>query len=105
MSQYVLQEKDWKLFRERIAQWQEKYIEKLIGEYITLLQSNGSSAKRFWALEQRIREDQNDAGVLVEMRRSSMRSSLIRLLEEGAVTKEDLSDFSQELRDSLAFAM
>ena len=32
-------EKDWKLFRNKIADWQEAYMEKLNREYIELLSS------------------------------------------------------------------
>ena len=32
-----ISKKDWKLFRERLADWQEKYMEGLIKEYIRLM--------------------------------------------------------------------
>ena len=35
-------ERDWKLFRELLPKWQERYMEKLIDQYIEIL--NGSSA-------------------------------------------------------------
>ena len=56
-------EKDWKLFRNKIADWQEAYMEKLNREYIELLSSEGNASDKFWALEQRIREDKKDSGV------------------------------------------
>lgn len=56
-------EKDWKLFRSKIADWQEAYMEKLNREYIELLSSEGNASDKFWALEQRIREDKKDSGV------------------------------------------
>ena len=30
---------DWKLFRARIAEWQENYMERLVKEYIDMLNS------------------------------------------------------------------
>ena len=30
-------EKDWKLFRSKIVDWQEAYMEKLNQEYVTIL--------------------------------------------------------------------
>lgn len=49
-------ESDWKLFRSKISDWQEAYMEKLCKEYIDILSADGSSADRFWAVEERIKE-------------------------------------------------
>ncbi|WP_333813397.1 hypothetical protein [Muricomes intestini] len=35
---------DWKLFRERIGDWQEQYMEKLVKKYIELLSSPGNAS-------------------------------------------------------------
>ncbi len=37
MSEYGFTKKDWSLFREKIADWQETYMDKLNKEYIELL--------------------------------------------------------------------
>ncbi len=29
-------ESDWKLFKKTLPRWQERYMEKLIGQYVTL---------------------------------------------------------------------
>ena len=34
-------ESDWKLFKKMLPQWQERYMEKLIGQYVEML--NGDS--------------------------------------------------------------
>ena len=57
---------DWKLFRERISEWQEAYMERLAREYIALLSSEEPASKKFWDLEKRIREDKRMPGVLLE---------------------------------------
>lgn len=44
-------EKDWKLFKKLVPVWQEKYIQKIIKEYIDILSKNNSSAQNFWELE------------------------------------------------------
>ena len=46
--------KDWALFRNKIAVWQENYINKLNKEYIELLSGGESAAEKFWKLEERI---------------------------------------------------
>ena len=48
---------DWKLFRDRIGDWQESYIEKLNHQYIDLLNGDGLASDKFWGLNRRIRED------------------------------------------------
>lgn len=64
-------EKDWKLFRNKISDWQEAYMEKLDKEYIVLLSGEGNASDKFWKLEKRIREDKKDCGVQCEMSRSN----------------------------------
>ena len=46
---------DWKLFRKRIPEWQERYIERLVKKYIDLLSSPGYASDHFWELEKRIK--------------------------------------------------
>ena len=40
--------KDWTLFRNKIAVWQENYINKLNKEYIELLSGGESASEKFW---------------------------------------------------------
>ena len=53
-------EKDWKLFRRKIAVWQNAYINKLNKEYMEILNSNETPAEKFWKLEKRINENKKD---------------------------------------------
>lgn len=95
-------EKDWKLFRSRLPDWQEIYMENLLKEYAEILNGDGLASDKFWALEERIRQDKRDPGVLItEMSRSRMRTNLLRLLECEVITPEDLDGFSDELREDL----
>lgn len=94
-------ESDWKLFRSKIADWQEAYMEKLNKEYIELLSAEGSASDKFWALEKRIREDKKACGVQCEMKRSNQFYIMRSLLNEGAITMEDLDDFSDDLKDTM----
>ena len=94
-------EKDWKLFRSKISDWQEAYMEKLNQEYIELLSGKGNASDRFWTLEKRIREDKNDCGVQCEMRRSTQLYVMVSLLREGAITFDDLEEFSDDLKDTM----
>lgn len=94
-------EKDWKLFRKRLPDWQEAYMDKLNREYMELLNSEGTPSDKFWALEERIREDKKANAVQADVRRSRMKIILANLLAEGAITLGDLDGFSDELKEQL----
>ena len=85
-------EKDWKLFRNKISDWKEAYMEKLNKEYVALLSGKGNASDKFWKLEKRIREDKKDCGVQCEMSRSNQFYIMLSLLNEGAITFDDLED-------------
>lgn len=99
-------EKDWKLFKSKLPDWQERYMDKLNHEYMEILNGEGKPSDKFWALEGRIREDKKDTGVVVrETSRSNMLYHVMDLIREGAIGIEDLAEFSEELRETVkAFA-
>ena len=93
---------DWTLYRKRLAGWQENFMEKLCTEYAAILNDIGIDAsERFWTLERRIWEDKQLSGVRVEMRKSNMLYDIARLIEERAISFEDLSEFSPELQEAV----
>lgn len=94
-----ISKKDWKLFRERLAGWQEKYMEGLIKEYINFLNDDTKLAsEKLWGLEKRIKEDKHHPGVIMEMRKSEAIWDIVRLMRLKVITYDDLSEFSGELR-------
>jgi hypothetical protein len=95
-------EKDWKLFKEKLKIWQENYHEKLNREYISILSGDGDASDKFWELDTRIKNDKKKAGVLVkDLRKSNMVLIIIQLINEKVITKEDLEEFSEGLREQL----
>lgn len=98
-----MNEADWKLFRKRLPEWQEAYMDELNQQYAALLASTGSASDKFWKLEERINKDKNDVGVVARMSRSRMEHNILSLLDEGAITLDDLEGFSEELREKMAF--
>lgn len=96
-------EDDWKLFRSKIAEWQEAYMDKLNKEYIEILSSKKHPSEKFWALAKRINEDKKSAGVMLEMTRSQFIRNIIHLINEGAIGFDDLEEFSDELKESVGF--
>ena len=61
-----ISEKDWKLFKTRIADWQERYMKMLNEEYINILSSDNLASEKFWTLQKRINKDKHRAGVCIE---------------------------------------
>lgn len=95
-------ERDWKLFRSKLPDWQENYMDQLNHEYMEILNGEGNPSDRFWALEERIRKDKRDTGVVAEdMSRTNMRHLIMNLLREGAIGAEDLAEFSEELQETV----
>ncbi len=95
-------ESDWKLFRVKIVEWQERYMDKLNHKLAKLLLDEKQSASdRFWKAEKIIFREKKSAGVIVEMKRSTFKMTLLRLLKEKAITLEDLKEFSPELQDEI----
>lgn len=97
-----ISKKDWKLFRERLADWQEKYMEGLIKEYINFLNDDTKPAsEKLWGLEKRIKEDKHHPGVIMEMRKSEAIWDIVRLMRLKVITYDDLSEFSGELQQEV----
>lgn len=97
-----ISKKDWKLFRERLADWQEKYMEGLIKEYINFLNDDTKPAsEKLWGLEKRIKEDKHHPGGIMEMRKSEAIWDIVRLMRLKVITYDDLSEFSGELQQEV----
>ena len=97
--------KDWKLYRDKIALWQESYMEMLVKEYTVLLNENLPASSKFWKLEQRIKLDKHRPGVMINLSKQQMVFDIIRLINDGVITMDDLLDFSDELRDNVKFLL
>jgi hypothetical protein len=66
-----------------------------------ILNGEGNPSDKFWKLEKRIKEDKKDCGVQCEMSRSNQFYIMLSLLNEGAITMEDLEEFSDDLKDTI----
>lgn len=97
MGAIEISKKDWKLFRERIGGWQERYMEQLLKEYVDLLESDKLSSVKFWELEKRIKADKRHPGVSLSLEKKNVDFDLARLFHEGVIDLGDLDEFSDEL--------
>ena len=95
--------RDWQLFREKLPDWQEAYMDRLNREYIELLREEALPSDKFWKLAKRIREDRRKAGVHLEIRRSGFFYALVSLLNDGAIQMDDLNDFSDEVKEHILY--
>ena len=94
---------DWKLFRTRIAEWQEAYMERLTKEYIQLLSGSEKASDKFWKLEERIKKDRKHPGVIIELSKGNMLYDVVALINYGVITVEDLDGFSDDLKEKVNF--
>lgn len=94
---------DWKLFRTRIAEWQEAYMERLTKEYIQLLSGSEKASDKFWKLEERIKKDRRHPGVIIELNKGNMLYDIVALINYGVITVEDLDGFSDALKEKVNF--
>lgn len=92
-------ESDWKLFKKMLPQWQERYMERLVGQYIEILNGSGEASSRFWALEERINRDKLSSGVIAnDIRRSTMHREIANLLIDNVITLNDLDGFTEDIK-------
>ena len=92
---------DWKLFQEKLPEWQEAYMERLIKDYIKLLQKKCDASERFWKLEERIKKDKKNPGVQLQYEKSETIYNIVYLIRMKVIKVEDLADFSDELKEEV----
>ena len=98
-----ISKQDWLLFRKRIGEWQEAYMEKLLLEYADILRSESLASEKFWELEKRIKNDRRSRGVVLEIRKQNVIYDLVAMILDGIITLDDLEDFSDDLKDAVRF--
>lgn len=76
---------------------------RLNKEYIELLSEDANPSDKFWRLEKRIKEDKKKTGIRAEMSRSNLIYNIISLINEGAISYEDLEEFSEGLKEPVRF--
>lgn len=96
--------KDWKLYRVKLAKYQENYIEYLNQEYITLLSDKEKiPSEKLWELEKRIKKDRRHPGVIIDVQKSTAIWTITNLLKMQVISRDDLEGFSSDLIDTVNF--
>lgn len=93
--------RDWKLFCEKIKDWQESYMGKLLKEYDVYLNSDLDASEKFWTLHKRILQDCKKPGVRLQLGKADMEFDIARLIHDGVITMDDLSEFSEDTREAV----
>ncbi len=97
-----ISKKDWKLFREKLPVWQENYMDRLLKEYVKFLNDDTKDAsEKFWELEKKIKEDKRHPGVIMELNKSDAIWKIVYLIRLKVITYDDLTDFSEELKEEV----
>lgn len=92
---------DWKLFKERVGVWQERYMEGLLRQYAELIDSPALASERFWELEKRIKKDRRHIGVLIDLKKTEVVWDIAMYIKEEIITMKDLDGFSEELVEAV----
>ena len=92
---------DWKLFMEKVPEWQEAYMERLLKEYVKMLQSKKPASTKFWDLDKRIKKDKKNPGVQMQLDKGEAIFDIVTMINLGIITQEDLADFSDDLKESV----
>ena len=105
IAMYEITKSDWKIYREKLSDWQEHYMERLLQSYKELIESPGNASDRFWELEKRIKRDRRHPGVIIEVRRSTAVWDIANFVDKEVITMEELEGFSQDLIDAVKFIL
>ena len=96
-------ESDWKLYSKLVPFWRDRYLQVKNRELSASLSHEGiPPAEQFWEAKGRM---DSVAGVLNEglghQSRSNMSLSLLLMHRHGLITDEDVSQFSEVLRQDI----
>ena len=58
-------------------------------------------SKKDWKIEKRIKEDKRHPGVIMELKKSEVIWDMVHLIRLKVITSDDLSEFSEELRQEV----
>ena len=98
-------ESDWKLFSKKYFEWKNRYAERFISEYKVILDSENTATDKFFELKDRIHKDSRAVVFNLPGRfsRNNMHLNIMALLNNGVITLDDLSEFSDEVKDMADF--
>jgi hypothetical protein len=99
-----LKESDWKIFRKRVPEWRERYLQKKNKVIVDILtDQNMTPTEQFWAAKRKMdKETRILVNCLDGHSRSKMEWFLLLMYQHSLVNNDDLKEFSEELREKMA---
>ena len=94
-----ISEQDWRIFKEYISIWQERYMESLLLEYRKIIEGDKNPSTRFWELHDKINQDKKKTGVQLILNKKDVEYHLLMLLKEEVITIDDLDVFSDKWKE------
>lgn len=94
-----ISEQDWRIFKEYISIWQERYMESLLLEYRKIIEEDKNPSTRFWELHDKINLDKKKTGVRLALNKKDVEYHLLMLLKEEVITIDDLDVFSDKWKE------
>ena len=80
-------------------------MEKLVKEYADYLCSDLSASTEFWEIEKRIQRDKKTPGVCIELIKSDMFWDIAGLINDRAISTNDLEEFRGDLKEAVALIL
>ena len=72
-----------------------------VEKYIKFLSSDKAASEKFWELEKKIKKDQKNPGVILELRKSDVPWDLAALIKKKVIKIDDISEFSEDLQEAV----
>lgn len=99
---YNVSKYDWKLFQNKLQEWQKHYMERLVKDYVKFLNNkNQAASDKFWELEKRIKKDKKHPGVMMQLQKSEMVWDIVYLIKMKVISYDDLTEFSDDLKQEV----
>lgn len=84
----------------KVPEWQERYMDKLLKQYISLLKDESKDpSERFWELDKYMKKDKKTPGVQMELEKQEVPYDIVRLINLKIIKLEDIKDFSDSLKE------
>ena len=96
-------ESDWKKFRNSLDKWREHYLKRKNNEIRSILEDNNlNETEKFWNIvDFQKKESKILRDCLNDFSRSNMFLHMALMKKYKMISKEDIEEFSEELKESL----
>lgn len=94
-------EADWKIFRNLVTPWIERYFQKKNESYIRMLRSEGRARDKWWKLKDLMKNDIKVIESGTDMSRSCLIDDLSILAANGIITVDELEKFTPKMQDQV----